>query len=83
MVEKIEKITRTKAVDNDVGKRFDSRGNNSDEEYSGFAMALRREIKKSERKPSQIPDAYRLELNNLGGNWLYNYGATDFKVLLN
>ena len=76
MIEKIEKISRIKGIDFDVGKKFDSgRGD------SGFAATLRRAIDK-ENKSAEISEAYTLELNSLGDSLFY-FGGTDFRTLLN
>lgn len=79
MLDKIEKIARIKVVENDVGRRFDS-GRQRDGD-SGFAATLRRAINKKD-KPSEISEAYSLELNSLGGEGLFYFGATDLRALL-
>jgi len=77
MIEKIEKISRIKAIDFDVGKKFDS-GTNGD---SGFAATLKRAIDKR-NKPAGVSDAYSLDLSSFGGEALYYFGATDLRALL-
>lgn len=78
MIEKIEKISRVKSIDFDVGKKFDSGRNNED---AGFAATLRRAVDKK-NKSAEMSEAYSLELNSLGDSLFY-FGATDFRTLLN
>ena len=82
MVERIEKIARVKGVDYDVGRRFNSGGNHGGE--SDFAAELKKVLtKKTERKQSQISEAYALDITSLGGQGLFYFGATDMRALLN
>ena len=84
MVEKIARIAPVKGVDYDVGKRFDSSRQQGDDGKSDFATELSRVMnKKTTQKVSEVPEAYKLELNSLGGSSLFYFGATDFKDLLN
>ena len=81
MIEKIEKIARVKGVDHDVGNRLNS---GRDHEDNGFATTLRRAInKKVEKDSSKISEAYALDINSLGGQSLFYFGATDLRALLN
>ena len=83
MVARIEKIARIKGVDYDVGKRFDS-GRQKGEDGKSFAAELNRVLsKKSEKKSAEIPEAYRLELSNIGTQSLFYFGSTDLRTLLN
>lgn len=83
MLEKIEKILRIKNVDNDVGRRFDSRRRNGEEDGSGFANELRRVMhKKNKVEPSEVPEAYKLELTNIGTQSLFYYGGLNLNELL-
>ena len=82
MVEKILKIARIKGVDNDVGRRFDSRRKDGDEE-NAFANELSRVMKKKkETEPSEISEAYKLELTNIGTQSLFYYGGLNLNELL-
>ena len=82
MVEKIERIIRAKSVDHDVGRRFNS-GGNRDGSDASFAAELRKLLtRKPERKPSEIPEAYKLDITSLGGESLFYFGATDLRALL-
>ena len=82
MVERIEKVARVKGVDYDVGRRFDSRGNGGD--GGSFASELSKVMnKKKEIKPSEIPDAYKLELSSIGTQSLFYYGGLNLHDLLN
>ncbi len=84
MVERIEKIARVKGVDYDVGKRFDSSRQQSDDGKSKFAAELSRVMnKKNSPKTSTISEAYTLELSGLGSQSLFYFGATDLGTLLN
>ena len=82
MVEKILKIARIKGVDNDVGRRFDSRRRESDEDKA-FANELNRVMKKNEdSEKSEIPAAYSLELSSIGTQSLFYYGGLNLNELL-
>ena len=82
MVEKILRIARIKGVDNDVGHRFDSRRKDSDEDNT-FANELSRVMKKKEKtESSEIPEAYKLELSNIGTQSLFYYGGLNLNELL-
>lgn len=82
MVEKILKIARIKGVDNDVGRRFDSRRKDGDENNT-FANELKRVMnKKKEDESSKVPEAYSLELSNIGTQSLFYYGGLDLQALL-
>lgn len=83
MIEKIEKVLRVKSVDNDVGRRFDSRRKKDDDGDSSFANALRRVMnKKEEEKSVEVPDAYKLELSSLNSQSLFYFGGLNFRELL-
>ena len=79
MVERIEKIAPVKLVDYDVGRRFNNK-NHREEKNGTFLNELRRVINKK-NKPSEIPEAYNLELSgeNTG---LFYYGSLDLEALL-
>ena len=79
MVERIEKIAPVKPVDYDVGRRFDNQ-NNRDEKNGSFLNELRRVINKK-NKPSEIPEAYNLELSGENTR-LFHYGSLDLDALL-
>ena len=82
MVEKILKIARIKGVDNDVGRRFDSRRKDGDEDKA-FANELNRVMKKKDDDDSsKIPEAYTLELSNIGTQSLFYYGGLNLQELL-
>ncbi|MBR6012703.1 MAG: hypothetical protein IK062_02845 [Selenomonadaceae bacterium] len=82
MVERIEKVARVKGVDYDVGRRFDSRRN--DGGGGDFASELNKVMNKKKSEPSsEIPDAYRLELNSIGSQSLFYYGGLNLHDLLN
>ena len=84
MVARIEKIARIKGVDYDVGKRFDSGRQKGDDGKSAFAAELNRVLhKKSEKNSNEIPEAYKLELSNVGTQSLFYFGFTDLRTLLN
>ncbi len=78
MVEKIEKIARVKAVDYDVGRRDNN--NPRQNKDSSFLSELRRVINKK-NKPSEIPEAYNLELSG-ETTGLFYYGNLDLNALL-
>ena len=79
MVEKIEKIARVKPIDDDVGRRFDSR-NHRGEKNDSFLSELRRVMNKK-NKPAEIPAAYNLELSGENTR-LFHYGSLDLDALL-
>ena len=82
MVEKILKVARIKGVDYDVGRRFDSRRKDGDENNS-FANELKRVMnKKKDNESSEIPEAYKLELTNIGTQSLFYYGGLNLSELL-
>ena len=82
MVEKILKIARIKGVDNDVGRRFDSRRKDGDGD-NAFANELSRVMnKKKKTESSEIPEAYKLELSNIGTQSLFYYGGLNLQDLL-
>ena len=68
MVERIERVTRVKTVDNDVGNSF-NRKSGYDDTSNGksFAEILRDTIRGGARAERGIPAAYALELSNYGG----------------
>ena len=78
MVEKIEKIARVKAIDYDVGRRDEH--NQRQNKDSSFLSELRRVINKK-NKPSEIPEAYNLELSG-ETTGLFYYGNLDLNALL-
>ena len=78
MVEKIEKIARVKAIDYDVGRR-DNR-NRREDKGGSFLSELRRVLNKK-NKPSEIPEAYNLELSG-DSVGLFYYGNLDLNALL-
>lgn len=82
MVEKILRIARVKGIDNDVGRRFDSRLKDGDGD-NAFANELNRVMKKKEKTDSsEIPEAYKLELTNIGTQSLFYYGGLNLNELL-
>lgn len=84
MLEKIEKISRVKSVDFDVGRRFDSRRHQGDDDSGSFASELKRVLnKKTEKKPSEIPEAYKLDITSSGTHSLFYFGGLDLNSLLN
>ena len=84
MIDKIERIARIKRVDNDVGRRFDTGRNKGGGDDGSFASELWRVLgKKTEKKSSEIPEAYSLELTDRGANSLFYFGKWDLPSLLN
>ncbi len=83
MIERIEPITRVKPVDNDVGRRFDSRNNHGDKE-SSFLEELRRAMSKKStpNKASPIPEAYNLDLTSIGTQSLFYTSGLSLEALL-
>jgi len=78
MVEKIEKIARVKAIDYDVGRRENHQQRK--DKNGSFLSELRRVIHKK-NKPSEIPEAYNLELSG-ETTGLFYYGNLDLNALL-
>lgn len=78
MVEKIERIARIKAIDYDVGRRDNH--NQRNDKNGSFLSELRRVINKK-NKPSEIPEAYNLELSG-ETTGLFYYGHLDLNTLL-
>lgn len=82
MVERIEKIARVKSVDHDVGRNFKSK-RDRDDGGGSFASELKRVLnKKTERKPSEIPEAYKLEITSAGTHSLFYFGGLNVRQLL-
>lgn len=78
MVERIERIARVKPIDYDVGRR-DNHQQREDKNGS-FLSELRRVINKK-NKPSEIPEAYNLDLSG-ETTGLFYYGHLDLNALL-
>ncbi len=82
MIERIERIARVKPVDDDVGRRFDSR-NHRDDKDNSFLNELRQAMnKKNAPKTSEIPAAYNLELTSIGTQSLFYSGGLSLEALL-
>ena len=80
MIKKIEKITRIKGIDFDVGNKYNEQHDGKD---SAFETTLKRVInKKSAQETSKIPEAYSLDIASMGGQSLFYMGGTDFRALL-
>ena len=78
MVEKIEKIARVKPIDYDVGRRESHQ--QREDKGGSFLSELRRVINRR-NKPSEIPEAYNLELSG-ETTGLFYYGNLDLNALL-
>lgn len=80
MIERIEKISRVKRVDNDVGRQYDDSQRNSGRSFLdelNSAMG-----KKNIPKPVKISDPYALELTSIGTQSLFYYAGLDLEALL-
>lgn len=78
MVERIERIARVKPIDYDVGRRDNHQ--QREDKNSSFLSELRRVINKK-NKPSEIPEAYNLDLSG-ETTGLFYYGHLDLNALL-
>lgn len=82
MVERIERIARVKPVDEDVGRRFDSR-NQRDDKNNSFLNELRRVLNRKPEppKPSEISAAYDLEITGATQSLFY-FSNLNFLALM-
>ena len=79
MINKIERVSRVKGVDFDVGKKYDS----NRESKNAFADTLRRVLnKKADSNRSEIPEAYKLDITSGGTQSLFYFGGLDLNRLL-
>lgn len=80
MIERIEKISRVKRVDNDVGKQYeDSKRNGGKSFLDELNSAMGR---KNIPKSAKISDPYALELTSTGTQSLFYYAGLDLETLL-
>ncbi|MBR5913699.1 MAG: hypothetical protein IKZ58_05015 [Selenomonadaceae bacterium] len=80
MIERIAKIARVKRVENDVGRRFDDRQQNSGKSFLdelNSAMG-----KKARPKPVKISEPYAVDLQNTATQSLFYYSGLDLEALL-
>ena len=83
MVERIEKVAPTKAVEYDVGRPFEQRHGFADSDgTSGFSDMLRQAMKKRPKKKDGmvVSDPYVLDLNRTTQSLFYREG-TSLEVL--
>lgn len=81
MAERIEKIERVKIVENDVGRRFDTKNHRNDKNRA-FLNEYRRFLNRKPAHSGGTSDAYDLELTSDGIPALFYFGDRDIRGLL-
>lgn len=83
MTERIEKVARVKAVENDVARKFDGQ-NHPHSKNSAFLSEYRRFLNRGKNSGTgEHSGAYTLELTNEGLPALFYFGDRDIRALLN
>ena len=79
MVQRVERVAPTKAVEYDVGRPFEQRHGFSDSKGTGvFSEVLRQTMKKKQKKAAEAPvaDPYVLDLSRATQSLFYRYGTS-------